>query len=563
MVVSSGRFWNRLGASRLQRSICGAAAERAVEATLGARWSPPYDAVRHSRLVVIWGHNPVSTSPHFMPHLRKAQHAGCQVVVIDPRRTLTAQTADLWLPIRPGTDGVLAMGVLRLLVEAGHHDRAWLDARTVGWDELRARLSDFPLASVAERTGLEPSLIRRFAQMYGTIKPGLLKFADGINRNFNGGQNTRAVLALPAATGQYGTLGGGLSYSTSGYVKWDDEAVHKWHGCPRPGRAVNMNRLGEALLGEASSPPIKSLFVFGANPATSTVSSGKIRRGMLRDDLFTVVHELFMTDTADLADLVLPATSQLEQADLHKAYGTNVLTWNAPAIAPLGECRSNWDVMRSLAATMGFAEPWLRQPAEEVIEEALAATAKGDPHFGGVSIEGLKRDGFAVLKTPEVPFADGEFPTPSGKVELFCERLGKVGQDPLPGRFRDDTDGDGLSLVTGASHHFVSSSFAGQAGLLKNAGPPSVEIHPDDAAARGIADGDTVRVRNARGSCTLRAVVTPNVRPGVVVSPKGRWSSNSGTDNINHLTTDVLADFAGQASYHSSRVEVEKASGTA
>ena len=220
--------------------------------------------------------------------------------------------------------------MLRLLVEAGHHDRAWLDAHAIGWDALRARLSDFPLARVAEATGLEAAKIREFAHLYGTIRPGLVKIADGINRNFNGGQNTRAILALPAATGQYGTPGGGFSYSTSGFVRWDAGAVHKWHGCPRPGRAVNMNRLGEALLGEAHDPPIKSLFVFGANPATSTVAAGKIRKGMLRDDLFTVVHELFLTDTADLADLVLPATSQLEQADLHKAYGTNVADVQRP-----------------------------------------------------------------------------------------------------------------------------------------------------------------------------------------------------------------------------------------
>ncbi|MGL4553076.1 MAG: molybdopterin dinucleotide binding domain-containing protein, partial [Gemmataceae bacterium] len=358
--------------------------------------------------------------------------------------------------------------------------------------------------------------------------------------------------------GQYGVAGGGLSYSTSGYVQWDGAAVHHWDGCPKPGRSVNMNRLGEALLGEASDPPIRSLFVFGANPATSTVSAGKVRRGMLRDDLFTVVHDLFLTDTADLADLVLPATSQLEQADLHKGYGTTVLTYNAKAIEPRGECVSNWELMSRLARTMGFDEPWLHQSADEVIDEVLAATAAGDPHFAGVTPQRLRREGHVKLATPAVPFAGGVFPTPSGKVELYSERLEKVGQDPLPGRFRTGTDGQGLVLVTGASHHFVTSSFASQKGLLDRAGVPSVEIHPADAAARGIAAGDRVRVHNGRGSCELRADVTDRVRPGVVVALKGRWSKVSGTDNINHLTTDDLADFAGQAAYHSSRVEVER-----
>jgi anaerobic selenocysteine-containing dehydrogenase len=568
MVVSSARFWNRLGASQLQRSICGAAAEAAIEATLGARWSADYADVLHSRLVLLWGHNPQSTAPHFMPWLRKAQHAGCKVVVIDPRRTATADTADLHLAPRPGTDGVLAMGLAHLLVLGGHHDETWLNAHTVGWPEFKARLADFPLDRVSQETGIDPVTIRRVASLYASTRPALIKMADGINRNFNGGQNVRAVAALPAITGQYGVPGGGLMYSTSGYVKWHAGAVHHWADCPQgPGRAINMNRLGEALLGEGGGetrkgPPIESLFVFGANPATSTVAASKIRQGMLRDDLFTVVHELFLTDTADLADLVLPATSQLEQTDLHKAYGSTVLTYNAQAIPPRGECVSNWELMGRLARLMGFDDPWLHQTPDEVIAEVLAATAHGNPHFDGVSLERLKAEGFVRLNTPSVPFADGVFPTPSGKVELRCDRLIPAGHDPLPGNFRrphEEADAP-LTLVTGASHHFVTTSFASQKGLLDRAGPPSVEIHPSDATPRGILHGDRVRLFNARGSCELKAIVTDAVRPGVVVALKGRWSKLSGTNNINHLTTDELADFAGQASYHSTRVEVERAS---
>jgi anaerobic selenocysteine-containing dehydrogenase len=567
MVVASGRFWNRLGASQLERSICGAAAEAAVEATLGKRYSAPYDDVINSKLVILWGHNPVSTAPHFLPSLRKAQRNGCRLVVIDPRRTRSANGAHLHLAIRPGTDGVLALGVARLLVENNWLDEAWLQRHTVGWPRLRERLSDFPLERVAAETGLPPEEIQQLAHLYGTTRPGLIKFADGINRNFNGGQNVRAVCALPAITGQYGTRGGGLSYSTSGYVRWDKEAVHKWSHCPKPGRVVNMNRLGAALLGEAKEPPIRSLFVFGANPATSTTSAGKIAAGMKRDELFTVVHELFMTDTAELADLVLPATSQLEQADLHKSYGSNALTYNAQAIAPLGESKSNWELMTLLAKAMGFVEPWLRQSPDEVIDEVLKATAAGNPHFDGVTLERLKKQGHVALKTEAVPFAGGVFPTPSGKVELFSEALAGQGYDPLPGRFRMEVDDGGLSandeelltLVSGASHHFVSSSFASQQGLLEGEGVPFVEIHPDDARARGIADGDDVILGNGRGECRLRAVVTDGVRAGVVASPKGRWGKLSGGRNVNWLTTDVLGDFAGQSSYHSSRVWLRRA----
>jgi anaerobic selenocysteine-containing dehydrogenase len=562
MVVSSGRFWNRLGASQLERSICGAAAEMAVEATLGRRWNAPYQDVVHSKLVILWGHNPVSTAPHFLPFLRQAQHKGCRLVVIDPRRTRSAVGAHLHLAVRPGSDGVLALGLARLLVENGWHDEAWLQRHTVGWPALRERLADFPLERVERETGLPGEQIVELARLYGTVRPGLIKMTDGVNRNFNGGQNVRAICALPALTGQYGTPGGGLSYSTSGYVRWNQEAVHKWSLCPPPGRRVNMNRLGAALLGEAKDPPIRSLFVFGANPATSTVSAGKIALGMRREDLFTVVHDLFLTDTAELADLVLPATSQLEQTDLHKAYGTTLLTYNHPAIAPLGESKSNWEVIGLLARAMGFSEPWLYQTPDEVIDEVLTATAAGDPHFRGVTLERLKKEGFVPLAVgDEVPFADGNFPTPSGKVELFSEALASRGYDPLPGRFRSEVDdgagfppSEALTLVSGAAHHFVSSSLASQQGLLEGAGPPFVEVHPEDARTRGIATGNLVVLANGRGECRLRAVVTDAVRPGVVVSPKGRWAKLSGGSNVNRLTTDTLGDMAGQSSYHSTRV---------
>jgi anaerobic selenocysteine-containing dehydrogenase len=335
-----------------------------------------------------------------------------------------------------------------------------------------------------------------------------------------------------------------------------------------------MNRLGEALLGEVQGPPIRSLFVFSANPATSTTSAGKVAQGMRRDDLFTVVHELFMTDTADLADLVLPATSQLEHTDLHKAYGGTFLAYNAPAIAPLGESRSTWEVMGLLARTMGFTESWLHQPADEVIEEVLGATAAGDPHFAGVTLERLKKEGHVALAVPSAPpFAGGVFPTPSGKVELYSETLARQGHDPLPGRFRQEIDDgavngqtrfaphEALCLITGAAHHFTSSSFASQASLLQSEGPPFVEVHPSDAQARGIRMGDLVVLANGRGECRLRAVVTDGVRPGVVVSPKGRWAKHSGGTNVNWLTTDTLADLAGQSSYHSTRVWLWRAAG--
>ena len=588
--ICNARLWNRMGASGLDRTICGAAAELAVESTLGARWAPDPADVLHSRLVIIWGHNPASTGPHFMPLLRQAQKNGAYVVVIDPRRTLTARGADQHIRPHPASDGALALGLMHVIFSEGLHAEAWLEAHSQGWRALRERASAYPPERVAALTGVPAEVIVALARRYATTRPALLKSADGVQRHGNGGQTFRALCCLPAVVGQYGLRGGGLSYSTSGYVRWDAEALGHASACPPTPRTVNMNRLGAALMGEVDGPPIKSLFVFAANPVASAPNAGLIARGLLRDDLFTVVHEQFMTDTADYADLVLPATTQLEHADLHKAYGHRNLQYNHPAIAPLGEARSNWDVMRLLARAMGYAEPWLHESAEEAIGGVLDATRAQNPLLAGITLERLQREGTVPLSIPPehaVPFAGGRFPTPSGKVELLCEAMRAHGVDPLPdfvppqefsalrsqfsdpeaSRARDartahperfaDTDSSQLILLSGASHHFVSSSFANQPSLLARAGTPFVEINPADAAARGIADGATVLVASARGDCELRAVITDDVPPGVVVAPKGPWARHApGGHNINWTTPDALGDIAGQSTFHSNLVNI-------
>ncbi|KAA3657990.1 MAG: molybdopterin oxidoreductase family protein, partial [Chloroflexi bacterium] len=404
-------------------------------------------------------------------------------------------------------------------------------------------------------------------------KPSLIKVADGLQRNHNGGQTVRAICALPAMTAQYGVRGGGLAYSASGYLQWDGEAVGHQAECPPAGRSVNMNRLGAALLGEAADPPIQSLFVFGSNPAAIAPNAGRVVAGLRREDLFTVVHELFMTDTADFADIVLPATSQLEHSDLHKAYGHTVLAYNQQAIEPLGDCKSNWDVMKLLAAEMGFEEPWFKQSVDEVIEEVLVKTAVSNPALHKITLEQLKREGNIRLQyEPDVPFADGMFPTPSGKVELYSQALADEGLDPLPGYAGKHDDGaengeevngrfppnQGMFLITGAAHHFTTSTFANQPGLLNREGTPFLEIHPDDAAARGIVDGDAVIVENRRGWCELQAKVTDGIRPGVLASPKGYWSKLGNGRNVNWTTSDALGDMAGQSTFHSNKVWVRK-----
>jgi anaerobic selenocysteine-containing dehydrogenase len=574
MGITSSRFWNRLGASRLDRAICGAAAQYAVMMTLGARHSPAYANVAHSRLVIIWGHNPVSTAPHFMPHLKKAQRNGCEVIVIDPRRTRTARGADWHLAPLPATDGALALGLAHVIVAEGRHDEAWLERYSVGWPQLRERLAEYEPARVAAITGLAEHDIIDLARRYATGRPSLIKIADGLQRNLTGGQTIRAICALPALTGQYGLCGGGLSYSTSGYIRWDRATLHHWAECPPPAREVNMNRLGAALLDEVMDPPIMSLYVFGANPASVSPNAGKIVEGLKREDLFTVVHELFMTDTADYADIVLPATSQLEQTDLHGAYGHTLLTYNQQAIPPLGESKSNWEVMGLLARAMGFNEPWLHQNPDEIIEELLTASAPHNPVLKGITLARLKTEHAVPLHLESTtPFADLNFPTPSGKVELFSQTMAEAGLDPLP-RWEERTDqafppslevsSASLTLLTGAAHHFVTSSMANQAELLEREGTPFVEIHPDDAATRDICDGDIVIVENGRGWCKLKAVVTNTIRPGVLASPKGRWAkfdpfrNGDGGRNVNWTTSDALADMAGQSTFHSNRVWIRK-----
>ncbi len=571
--VCNERLWNRMGVSGLDRTICDAAARTAVNATLGARWAPDLRDVRHSKLVILWGHNPASTSPHFVPFLREAQRGGTHVVTIDPRRTLTARSADEHLQPRPATDGALALGLMHVLFAEGLHDEAWLRAHALGWEALRERTAAYPPDRVAAITGVPEETIVQLARRYGTTKPALLKFADGVQRHGNGGQTARALACLPAVVGQIGVRGGGLFYSASGYVTWDAETVGHASECPPTPRVINMNRLGAALTGEVQDPTIMSLYVFCANPVAASPNAGLIVQGLQREDLFTVVHEQFPTDTARYADIVLPATSQLEQVDLHKPYGHRHLQYNHPAIAPLGEAKSNWDVMRFLAAGMGYDEPWLKQEPEEVLAEVLDATRATNPLLDGITLDMLKRDGtvpFRFAPGQDVPFADGHFPTPSGKVELACEAMAAHGLDPLPeyippveferdGGAGKPTDSR-LVLLTGAAHHFVTTSMANQPTLVAKEGTPFVEINPQDAASRGIQPGSDVVVESPRGWCKLRAVVTDDVPVGVAVAPKGRWAKLSPDGrNVNWTTPDALADLAGQSTFHSNLVDVRPA----
>ena len=572
--VTNTRFWNRLGASQLERTICGAAAEEAVVLTIGSRLAPSPQMLVHSKLILIWGSNPASTAPHIMPFLREAQRKGTRVIVIDPIRTLTARSADRHIQPFPGTDAALALAMMHVMVTEELHSPDWIAAHITGWESLLERIMQFPPERAAQITGLPTETILDLARSYATTTPALLRVTDGINRHTNGGQTVRTLACLPALTGQYGLLGGGLMYSTSDWLQWDGEAVsHAYDpACPPPPRSLNMNRLGAILTGEAD-PPIYSLFIYNANPVASAPNAGRIIAGLMRDDLFTIVHELFETDTARYADIILPATSQLEHVDLHKPYGHLSLQYNTPAIVPLGETRSNWDVMRSLASALGFNEPWLQEDANEVIRGIVEATACHDPLLTDITIERLQAEGSIPLAIPadqEIPFADGIFPTPSGKVEFYSAAAAAKGYDPVPGwepevEARTGLDAQGssksrLPLLCPAAHHFVSSTFGNQERLIAKEGAPTLRIHPIDAAARNIRSGQLVRVGNERGWCRLVAEITDEIRPGVLATTTVWWPRFSPDQrNINWTTSDCLADLGGGSTFYTNLVAVEVA----
>lgn len=570
--VTDSRFWNRLGACRLERAICGHAAEEAVLLTVGGRLAPSPEMLLHSRLVLIWGSNPASTAPHIMPFLRQAQRSGTRVVVIDPIRTLTARSADQHIQPCPGTDAALALSLMHVIVEEGLHRPEWIATHTLGWEHLLERIMQFPPERAARITGLSIETIVDLARSYATTTPALLRVTDGINRHTNGGQTVRTLACLPALTGQYGLPGGGLMYSTSDWLQWNKAAVA--HGndpaCPPAPRTLNMNRLGAILTGEAD-PPISSLFVYNANPVASSPNAGKIVEGLKRADLFTVVHELFETDTARYADILLPATSQLEHVDLHKPYGHLSLQYNMPAIAPQGEARSNWDVMRALAAGMGFDDAWLKEDANEVIRSVLEATAQNNSLLAGITLERLQVEGSIPLAIPaeqQVPFANGIFRTPSGKVEFYSEQAAAKGYDPVPGWEPEVESGveepvqrstnSRLPLLCPAAHHFVSSTFGNQERMIAREGAPTLRIHPLDAEPRGIHHGQMVRVSNERGECSLVADVTEDVRPGVLATTTVWWPKFSPDKrNVNWTTSDRLADFNGGSTFYTNMVVVE------
>lgn len=566
------RFFHRLGATLLDRTICTAAAVEGNRYTLGSAYGTDPENFPDARLIVCWGTNPVTSNPHLMPFIKEAQDRGATLVVIDPRRTRTAERADWRLQPFPGSDAALALGLMHVIIAEGLYDAEYVEDYTVGFEELRVRAAAYPPERVATLTGLARDDIVRLARLYATVKPAVLRLQYGMQRHSNGGMLVRTVTCLPALVGAWRDAAGGLLLSTSGAFPLNTRALTRPDllGDRQP-RHVNMIQLGAALT-VLDDPPIAGLFVYNADPATSTPHSGKVLAGLARDDLFTVVHDLFPTETAKYADILLPATSQLERLDLHRAYGTYYLQLNQPAIAPLGESKSNTEVFRLLAARMGFSEPCFQDSDEALIDQALAGE---HPWLAGITRERLLREGWVKLNLPGdergrfAPFARGGFRTPSGKVEFRSDRMARDGYDPLPVHLPLAEGAEAtpdlharypLTLLSPKAHHFINSSFNDVATLTRREGRPTLEIHPADAAARGIRDGQLVRVVNDRGACLLHARVTDGVRPGVVASPATWWPrAFADGQGLNHLTPDRAADMGGGATFYTNLVEVAPA----
>jgi anaerobic selenocysteine-containing dehydrogenase len=562
------RFFHSLGASRLDRTICASAGFRGLETTLGKAMGFDPEAVVHARFIVAWGANIVSSNVHLWPFVEEARRRGAMLVTIDPFRSRTAEKSDRHLALMPGTDGALALGMMHIAFRDGLEDKDYLERYTIGEEALRARVAEWTPARVAETTGLAAADVEWLGREYATRPPTAIRLNYGLNRHAGAGMAVRAIACLPAVTGAWRHAGGGILLSCSGTFPVNTPALERPDLAPGPTRLLNMSQIGRVLLDQTLAPPVKAVFVYNSNPVAVAPESAQVRAGFAREDLFTVVHDLFQTDTVDYADVVLPAPTTLEQYDLHKAYGHLYLSLNRPAIAPLGESKANTEVFRLLAERMGLDHPALRDSDADMARQALRWE---HPHLAGLSFEDLERKGTVRLSVPDpfAPFARGGFPTPSGKCELFSERLGQEGLDPVPGYVppRETPRSNPerarrfpLAFISPPAHHFLNSTFSAQPALMRRESEPLVFVHPDDAEARGIAEGAMVRVFNDRGSFVARAEVSDAARPGVAVGLSIWWAKLSpGGQNANAVTSQELTDMGGGATFYDCLVEVEVA----
>ncbi len=579
------RFFHKLGASLLARTICADAGAAGYRATIGLSMGTDPERFSDAKLIIIWGSNVITSNVHLWPKILEAKRKGAKVIAIDPYRSLTAEKCDEHLAVLPGTDGALALAMMNVIVREKLIDHDYVERYTLGFDLLRERVMEYPPSRVAAITGLSEATIVKLAREYATTKPAVIRLNYGLQRHAGGGMAVRAITCLPALVGAWRDAAGGALLSTSGTFSLNTQALERPDLIWNDPRTINMSAIGDALLGyhrvqrlsvkeapaetlEPLDPPIRAIYVYNSNPVAIAPDSRRVIAGFKREDLFTVVHEIFQTDTADYADILLPATTQLEHFDIHKAYGHLYMLINKPAIEPLGEAKPNSEVFRLLAERMGFTEDCFRDSDEEIARQAINYD---HPRMRSIDFEGLKERGWMRLNVPEnfAPFAEGDFPTPSGKCEFFSETLARQGVDPLPTYIPPRESARSapelarrypLAIISPPAHNFLNSSFANLPTFVKAEKAPRLEIHPLDAAARGIKDGDRVRVFNDRGEFNLKARVTEKARPGVVVALSVWWKKLTGDGcNANDVTSQALTDLGAGATFYDVLVEVERA----
>ncbi|MCY3903187.1 MAG: molybdopterin oxidoreductase family protein [Caldilineaceae bacterium] len=603
----SDRFFQQMGASRLARTICSEAGFEGYLYTIGSTIGIEPEDFAHARLILIWGSNTLTSNLHLWPFIQAARKQDARVIVIDPARTRTARAADEWLPLRPGTDGALALALMHEIIDAGLHDGDYVAAYTVGFEQLAQRVQEWTPQRAAEITGIPAERISRLAREYATTRPAAIRVNYGMQRHYGGGMAMRNITCLPALVGAWRERGGGIQLSTSGQLRQLETT-----GLQRPDlqqgripRTINMNRLGDALSLDrtrlaaahyaprpvdrkpspaAAGPPVKALIVYNSNPAAVTPDQAAVQAGLAREDLFTVVLEHFQTDTADYADYLLPATTQAEHWDLQRMYGHHYLALNRPAITPVAETRPNSAIFRGLAQAMGYTDSAFYEDDETVLRNFVAA--QNHPLYEPVTWDALLEKGFVRLNLPQpfLPFAQGNFPTPSGKCEFYSERMARDGYDPLPtytppnsvaggqwtlagGNGEERANGargaravdSTLACISPPAHSFLNSSFSNLERFRGREKEPLLWIHPQDASVRRIDDGARLRVWNGLGEVRLTARVTDDIMAGTVLAP-GIWWNKHSVDgrNVNQLTPQDETDMGASGSFYDVRVHVER-----
>jgi anaerobic selenocysteine-containing dehydrogenase len=561
------RFFHAIGASKLDRTICSMAGTVGMRMTVGANIGADVEGVPESDLVLLWGTNTLTSNPHMWPFVLRARENGAKVIAIDPIRTRTAAQCDEWVPIRPGTDAALALGMMHVLFDRGLEDRDFLARYTLGEADLRARAKEYAPERVSGITGLPIETIVSLAERYGRSRAAFIRVNYGLQRHAGGGMAVRTIACLPAIVGHWKRAGGGVNLSTSANFTFNKQALERPDLSP-PVRTINMIRLGEALTtpnAGVGGPPVRALVVYNSNPAAVAPDRNAVLAGLARSDLFTVVLEHFQTDTADWADIVLPATTQLEHWDVHLSYGHHYVTLNRPSIEPLGESRPNTEIFRGLARRMHLTEPSLRDDDLTLIRQALDSETE---KLRGVTVNGLLERGWMRLNvpTPYLPFADGKFLTPSGKCEFYSERLKEMGLDPVPTYIPpyESPERDAarvarfpLTLISSPAHQFLNSTFVNIDALRRAAREPECIVHPADAERRGIAPGMRVAIHNDRGAFTAVARVETGIREGVVWAPSIWWGKLA-TDgaNANQTTSQRETDMGHGPVFYDNQVEV-------